>query len=449
MALPLLVLSVDVNGIGTVLPQVQTDLSVPTGSIGWLVSTTSLTMAATLIPVGLLAPRLGNRRLVLIGVSMFGLASLVCGVAPGFWILVTGRVGQGLGGVLMYATSLAVINAAFDDRRRPAAIGAWGLINGAGGALGPLIAGIATTASWRVFFLINVPLCLVAVPLMFRLTPKDHLTSATKSFPSIRLGLLGAALIATTWAFQNTADEGWLDPGTVAAFVFAAFVFGGLLVAHQRGREAVLSIGVTRSRRFVSANVMAFSANWGFGVTIIAVGVYLQRSLGKSPFESGLIFTSFSVAVALAGLCISFIHKRLGLVTAMAAGMVVVSSSLAFGAVVLTPSAPLVVITIFLILAGFGQGLAFDLSTLASLDDVPETATAEAASVIQVVRSMGFTIGIALSTTLTLAVTTGIETPATVAHGVSAVLAMAAVIAMIGIGGSFLPNFLRRSSVSS
>ena len=404
MAMPLLSLTIDVNGIGTVLPVVQRELDVPTGSVAWLVSSTSLTMAATLILVGRLAPLVGNRRLVLTGAVVFGCSSLACGVAPTFWLLIAARVGQGVGGVLMFTTSLAVINAAFDDRRRPAAIGAWGLVNGVGGALGPVVAGIATTASWRAFFLVNVPLCLIAVPVMFRFTPRDRPEASSGSLPLVRLGLLGAALVALNWGFQNTADEGWTAPATVATLGLATAALAGLVVATRRGLEPLLFAGVTRAPRFLAANFVAFSANWGFGVTIVFGGLFLQNSQDRSPFAAGMIFTSFSLACALAGLSISTIHRRWGLTRAMAGAMVVIVASLAVGVTVLAPSAPIIVVTAFLVLSGFGQGLAFDLSTLAALDGVPDSATAEGAGVLSVVRSMGFTIGIALSTTLAVAV---------------------------------------------
>lgn len=445
MSLPLLALSIDINGIGTVLPSVQRELDVPAGTIGWLVSTTSLTMAATLILVGRVAPRAGNRRLVLLGACLFGVASLACALAPTFWVLVAARVGQGLGGVLMFTTSLAVINSVFDDHRRAAAVGAWGLVNGLGGALGPVVAGVATTVSWRAFFLINVPLCLAAVPVMATLTPRDHPEPSTGPVPYARLALLGAALVALTWGFQNTANAGWTAPATVGALVFAGAALLGLVVAARRGLDPLIFRGTRRSPRLFSANIVAFTANWGFGVIIVGAGLYLQVSLQKSPLESGMIFAAFSVACAAAGLVISRVSHRLGVVWAMAVAMVLVTASLALGAAVLSPSAGLVIITAFLVVAGFGQGLAFDLSTLAALEGVPQAEAAEAAGIISVVRSMGFTIGIALSTTVGLGLFDA-ETPEQVAHGVRVVMLLAAGVAALGIAGAAVRNGRSRAT---
>jgi len=341
--------------------------------------------------------------------------------------------------VMMFTTSLAVINAAFDAPRRPAAVGGWGLVNGVGGALGPLVAGVAATISWRTFFLVNVPLCLVAFPVIYLLTPKDDRATTLEPVPYLRLVLLGAALVALTWGFDNTSDAGWLDPWTLAALGFAVAVFVGLVGVVRRGREPLLFESVVRSPRLLSANVVAFTANWGFGVVIVSSGVYLQVVLGKSALESGVIFTAFSVAVASAGLCISFITRRLGITGALVVSMVVVALSLALGALVLTPSATLVVVTLFLLVAGFGAGLAFDVSTLAALDGVRGEASTEAAGVVSIVRSMGFTIGIALSTTLTLSVSVDASAGA-VADGTRAVFALAAIVGAIGIVGALVPN---------
>jgi MFS family permease len=448
MSLPLLALSVDINGIGTVLPSVQRELEVDSGNITWLASATSLTMAATLIIVGRVAPQLGNRRLVLAGAAIFGVASLACGVAPTFWSLIAARVGQGLGGVLMFTTSLAVINAVVVDRRRPAAVGAWGLVNGVGGALGPLVAGAATTVSWRAFFLASVPLCVIAFAVIVRLTPADPPRSvagsaASTSLPTVRLALLGAALVALTWGFENTSEAGWTALPTEAAIGGALAVFAGLIVAHRAGRAAVLSATVRRSPMLVPANIVAFTANWGFGIAIVGGGLYLQFTMGLSPLTSGLVFSAFSAACAIAGVCISGIHRRLGSARAMAAAMMVVAASFAFGALVLHESTTMAVVAVVLIVAGFGQGLAFDLSTLAALEGVPDRDGTEAAGVISVVRSTGFTIGVALSTTLGLAVDAG-SSPTSVADGVRSAFALAGAVAVLGIGGALV----RRSTVT-
>jgi MFS family permease len=332
----------------------------------------------------------------------------------------------------MFTTSLAIIDRVFDAGRRAAAIGAWGVVNGAGGAVGPLVGGATTSWwSWRGFFVIASLLSLVALPIIAVLTPSDERAvgsdGAAEPVPWARLVLVGAALVAFIVGVQSWGSGSSVVP-LVLGLLLASASAGGAIVlgrrAHAGHRPPLLQPEVTRAPWFRPASVVGFCANWGFGVTIVFVGIELQSVRGLEPLVAGLVFSVFSVSCALAGLAIGPFTRWLGAGKGLAVAMASTILALAAGAF-LQVSTPLVIMVIGLAIGGFGQGLAFDVSTLASLEDVPPAAAAEASGVLSVVRSMGSTLGVALTSSLAVA-------RAAPDRGVSLALGLAAVVAIVG-----------------
>lgn len=421
MSFPLLALSIDMNGLGTLLPAIGAGLGADLDALGWVVNASALTVAALLLLVGRLVPRWGAKRMVIAGVAVFGLSSVVCGLASTVPVLLLGRVGQGLGGVLTFTTSLAIVARAFDDRRRPAAIGVWGFVNGMGGALGPLAGGAAISASsWRGFFLLNVPLCAVALPVISLLTPADPRPDVEKdrvAVPWIALTILGASGVVLTLAFGAS-----LPAGVAAAAVIGA---GAAFVARRHRSSGtthveVISASVATSPLARPSWICAFTANWGFGATLVFGGAYLQQTRGYTPWEAGLIFTSFSLASAAAGLGVGRMARRWGLALSTVVALALAAMALA-GTAALDAGSSLPAILTILAVGGFAQGLAFDLSTTDALHGVPDDAAGEASAVVSVARSFGLTIGVAVGTTLAA----GTDLPLRPAALVASVVALA------------------------
>ncbi len=428
MSLPLLALSIDMNGLGTLLPAIGAGLGADAEALSWVVNASALTVAALLLLVGRLVPRWGAKRMVLAGVAVFGLASVVCGLAPTVPVLLAGRVGQGLGGVLTFTTSLAIVARAFDDRRRPAAIGVWGFVNGMGGALGPLAGGAAISASsWRGFFLLNVPLCAVALPAIAILTPTDPQADVDDSpvaVPWFALTILGASGVALTLAFGVSLPVGVAASAAIGAVAFV------VARRHRAPTDTPTDSGPNRGTSSVEvispsvANaplarpswICAFTANWGFGATLVFGGAYLQQTRGFTPWEAGLIFTSFSLASAVAGLVVGRMARRWGLASSTVAALLLAAITLA-GTAALDVSSSLVVILSLLAAGGFAQGLAFDLSTTDALHGVPDATAGEASAVVSVARSFGLTIGVAVGTTLAAGTDIPLRPAALVASG--------------------------------
>jgi len=427
MSLPLLALSIDVSGAGVLLPAIGKDLHLGAGGLAWVMNASALAFGATLVAVGRVADRLGPRRLLLGGIVAFGAASLLCGLAPVATVLIVGRLAQGLASSLVFTTSLTVIDTLFDDAHRPGAIGIWGAVGGAGSALGPLVAGLlAAGASWRWFFMINVPLCLVAVPIVAALVPADRPSAEREPLSWGRLSVLAVGFVALSVAAGRAASSGWSSPGVVVGAAVTAGALAVLVAVRRRGGPALFSPAVTASRWFGPGLVIAFCSNWGFGVTIVVMSEYLQQVRGQSAALAGVVTLAFSATFAAAGLVTGLLVRRLGMAVTLAAAMVLCAGAFALR-IGLDAATGIVLVVAGLGVGGLGQGLAFDASTAASLEDVPTAAAGAATGIIQSVRLLGLVLGVAVSASL--------GSGRHLASGVRAAMALSLVLAVVAIAG--------------
>jgi MFS family permease len=313
MSLPLAALSIDVSGAGVALPAIGQSFALGAGGKAWVMNGSALAFGASLLFAGALADRLGPRRLLLLGVGGFGLASALCGAAPNAPVLVTARILQGLASSLCFTTSLSVVDSLFVPARRARAIGIWGAVGGVGSALGPLVAGTLSSAlSWRWFFAVNVPLCLLALPLLATLL-RTGVSAAQppsavppNSVPWSRIGAIGVLFVAISVAAGQARS--WavlLGAGTAAVGAVAV-----LVRARERRTPPVLGPSVVARSSFRAALAVAFCSNWGFGVTLVMMGEYLEIVRGQSAVRAGVTTLAFSVTFAGAGLATGWLAAR-------------------------------------------------------------------------------------------------------------------------------------------
>ena len=449
MCVPLLTQSLDVSGIGLLLPSIGTDLDASATQLAWVMNANALAFGAMLLTFGTLADRLGPRRLLLAGVAGFGLASLLCGAATDTTVLIAARALQGLSSAACFTTSLSVVMATFDEGRRPAAIGVWGAVSGAGSALGPLVAGALTTAvGWRAFFFVNGPICLLALPAIAVLVrPRERSADRpVAAFPAAGLAAVAVAFVGISVAAGRVGGGPWLSPGTVLPAAVALGAIAFVAVRHRRGAARVLNPAALGARWSRSALVVAFTSTWGFGVTLVVVSAYLQQVRGLSALEAGVTFLAFSGAFALAGTANSVAVRRLGLTATLVVAMAACAAGFALLAT-MAPASPFPVVVAGLLVGGSGQGLAFAASTTASLDGVPQRASGQATGATQSTRLLGNVVGVALSTAVLVDLQAGEDTPAALARGDGAAMVLALAVSLVG--AVLAPLVVRRPRATS
>lgn len=426
MCLPLLAQSLDVSGMGLLLPSIGADLDAGATALAWVMNANALAFGALLLTSGRLADRIGPRPLLLGGVGAFGVASLLCALAPSIGWLVAARALQGVASSACFTTSLAVVDATFDERRRPGAIGLWGAVSGAGSAFGPLVAGaLAGSIGWRWFFVVNVPLCLVAVPVMTWLVPRGSMPA--RSAERRTGGPIGLVAVAVGFVTLSLAVGASGTAAARLAPVVVALACVGVLAREHRRRRPVVDPDAVGGRWSRAALAVGFCSTWSFAATLVVGSAVLQQGRGMSPLAAGATFLAFSGAFAVAGAVVGRLVRATGIGTALVAAMLVAAAGTAAFAVA-RPSAALAAIIVSLAMAGLGQGLAFDASTAASLAGVPARATGQATGAEQTLRLLGSVLGVAASSAIVVAV----QGSAASGDGARAALLVAAGVTLVG-----------------
>jgi EmrB/QacA subfamily drug resistance transporter len=283
----------DATVVNVALPTIGRNLGASLGGLQWTVTGYTLSLAGLILLGGALGDRLGRRRIFLLGVGWFALASALCGLAPSIGVLIAARTLQGIGGALLTPGSLAIIQATFAADDRPRAVGAWSGLGGVAGAAGPLLGGwIVQAAGWRWVFLLNLPLAVVVVAVTARHVPETSDPSAHGRFDVAGAALAALALSGITYALiEATSGGGPAGPVTAAAVgVAAAVVF--VRVERRRGASPdrvppMLPLDVFASRQFTSVNLVTFLVYGAFGGVIFLLVLQLQLVAGFSPLAAG------------------------------------------------------------------------------------------------------------------------------------------------------------------
>jgi EmrB/QacA subfamily drug resistance transporter len=290
--------------VNVALPTIGKDLHTSLAGLQWTVTAYTLTLAGLILLGGALGDRLGRRRVFLVGVVWFALASALCGIAPNIDVLIGARALQGIGGALLTPGSLAIIQATFAPDDRPKAIGAWSGLGGVAGAVGPFLGGwIIGAVGWRWIFLLNLPLAAMVLAVSLRHVPETRDPTSHGKFD------VGGALLAAL-ALAGITDALIEAPGHGAArsaLIGAAGVLlgvGFVLLERHRGRAdgkvpPMLPLDVFASRQFTAVNVVTFVIYGALSGTIFLLVLQLQVVSGYSPLEAGVSLLPMTVLMLL------------------------------------------------------------------------------------------------------------------------------------------------------
>jgi EmrB/QacA subfamily drug resistance transporter len=273
--------------VNVALPDIGRDLGATTGSLQWILNGYLLTLASLILLGGSLGDRFGRRRVFVIGIGVFTVASLLCAVAPNTETLIGARLLQGVGGALLTPGSLAILEASFRPADRARAIGAWSGLGGVATAFGPLLGGwLIGAISWRAIFLINLPIGIFVAWAATRHVPesRDPMASGRIDFSGAVLAALGLA--GTTYALIEAPEM------KAPALVYAAGAIGfaaivGFFFAERHVRDPMLPLEIFRSRQFSAANAVTFVVYAALGGFFFLLVSFLQVSLGYTPIEAG------------------------------------------------------------------------------------------------------------------------------------------------------------------
>jgi EmrB/QacA subfamily drug resistance transporter len=277
----------DATVVNVALGRIGQDLGADLGGLQWTLNGYTLTLAAFILLGGSLSDRLGRRRMFLVGTVWFALASALCGLAPNIGFLVAGRALQGAGGALLTPGSLAILSSAFVAQDRARAIGAWSGLGGVAGAIGPFLGGwLIALWSWRLVFLINLPLAAVVVLVTLRHVPESVDPTAARRLDLVGTALAALGLAGLTYASIAAGSQG-LTPTTAVTGALGVLALVAFVVVQRRVEAPLVPPGLFASRQFTAANLVTFTVYAVIGSVFFLLVLDLQVVAGFSPLLAG------------------------------------------------------------------------------------------------------------------------------------------------------------------
>ncbi|MEV6596291.1 MFS transporter [Actinoplanes sp. NPDC051346] len=386
LCLAQLVVVLDNTVLTVAVPALSTSLGADTADIQWIINAYALVQCGLLLTVGAAADRFGRKRMLLLGLVLFGAASLAAGLAQSTGQLIAARAGLGIGGAMLVTGTLAVALQIFDEEMRPTAIGIWAAVSALGYAAGPPVGGlILAHFTWGAIFLLNLPVVALAAALTVALVPESRNPAAG------RPDLPGAALATAGMTSVVYA----IIAGSSAAALAGLLLLGGFLWWETRTAHPMLDLRLFRNRRFSSAVAGVVLITFGCGGALFLLTQQLQFVVGYTPLETGLRMAPFAlsiVALNFTGLSAALI-RRLGAATAIAAGMTSLAVGLAVVAHLATDGYPAILAG--LLLMGCGCAVANPAIIDAVMSAIPGEAAGAGAGIDGTMSEVGTSLGIA------------------------------------------------------
>ena len=298
-------LLIDVTIVIVAQPTIQQELGASLTDVQWVVDAYALTLASLLLTAGVLADRYGRKKLFQIGLVIFTLGSLLCGVARDPLMLVLSRAGQGIGGAIMFAVSLALLGHSFRGKDRGTAYGVWGAVAGIAVALGPVLGGVIVSEwSWRGIFLVNLPIGVAAIALTAWQVGESRSPHPT---PPDWAGFvtLTAGLVSLVYGLIRAGEMSWSDTGVIICLALAVVFLGSFIFTERRVAHPMFDLALLRVPTFSGGAIAAFTMNGSLYAVLLYMVIYLQDDLRYSALEAGLRIAVISgatfVSSALAG----------------------------------------------------------------------------------------------------------------------------------------------------
>ena len=400
LCLGALMIVLDITIVNVALPSIRADLHFSEASLAWVVNAYMLTFGGFLLLGGRLGDLYGHRRVFLIGLAVFTLASLSCGLASSRGFLVVARGVQGLGGAVVDSVSLSLIMNLFTDLAdRTKAMGVYGFVCSGGGCIGAVLGGVLTGSfNWHWIFLVNVPLGAIVFALCWHVLP----THAGEARGSRHLDVGGAvtvtlALLLAVYATINGNSEGWTSARTLGVFGIAAVVFAMFLRIESKSRQPLVPLSLFRLRNLSLASVSAMLWSAAMFAWFFLSALYMQRVLGFTPMQIGIAFVPTNLVMAAFSLSLSArLVMRFGVRRPLGAGLVLAAIGLALFARAPVTGTLIRDVLPGMLLLGVGGGIAFNPMLMAAMSEVAHTESGLASGIVNTAFLLGGALGLAV-----------------------------------------------------
>jgi EmrB/QacA subfamily drug resistance transporter len=396
VAFGLFMIMLDNTVVNVALPSIASDLEVGLSELEWIVTGYALTFASLMLTGGKLADMLGRRLIFIVGLAIFTLSSLACGLAESGEVLIGARIVQGAGAALMNPATLSIIAATFPPRQRGTAIGIWAGVSALALAIGPLVGGLLTEhIDWSWIFFVNVPIGVLAIAASLLLIPESKDESAEQRLDLPGLVTSGVGLFALTYGLIEANTYGWTSGRILGSFVIAAAMLVAFVLLELRQRIPMLDLTLFRNGTFVGANLAVLLVALAMFGVFFFVSLYMQGVLGYSAVEAGAAFLPMTVLIILIAPIAGRTSDRIGSRWLMTAGMLFVAGQLVYFSRLgvdetfwnLVPG---------LLVGGIGMALVMTPSAAAAVRALPVDKSGVGSAVLNAFRQVGGSMGIAV-----------------------------------------------------
>ncbi|MET7335846.1 MFS transporter [Nonomuraea sp. NPDC005650] len=385
----------DNSVIFTGLPSIRADLDLSPGVLSWVQDAYTLVFGGLLLLGARAGDLLGRRRLFVAGLSIFGVASLLIGLAPTGWWIVAARALQGIGAAIVAPTSLALITAHFNGRERARAVAWYGATAGIGASLGLLVGGaLAAWISWRAAFLVNVPIAVAMIVAARRVLAETGRSRGR--FDALGAGYATLGMGALVFGIVSAAEYGWAAPVALAGLAAGVLLLTALVFHESRAEQPIMPLRLFRDRErsgAYAARMLYMGAMIGF---FYFTTQYLQDVLGFDPLQAGLGFlpmTAVNFAVAMA---IPRLSDRLPRAALLTAGVAATAAGMAWLSRLDAGDTYLTAVALPMLLIGAGQGLAFAPLTSAGIARIGSADAGAASGLVNTAHQLGMALGLGI-----------------------------------------------------
>jgi EmrB/QacA subfamily drug resistance transporter len=392
----LLIVGLDTTIVNVALPRIHQSFGSSLAGLQWTIDAYTLVIASLLMLSGSTADRLGRRRVFQIGLAVFSIGSLLCGIAPSLDALIAARVLQAIGGSMLNPVAMSIIRNVFEDpRERAQAIGVWGAVVGISMALGPILGGaLVDGPGWRFVFFVNVPVGVLAIALTALFVPESRAARPRRIDPVGQI-LVILGLASLTYAIIEGPGHGWTSTEILVLFAVAAGCFAILVPYELRRREPLIQLRFFRSAPFAGASAIAVCAFAMLGGFLFLNTLYLQDARGLSPFHAGLYMLPMAVMMLIfAPLSGRLVGTRGSRPSLVGAGILLLAGSLMMTRLE-THTAIIYVLAAYTVY-GFGMGLVNPPITNTAVSGMPPAQAGVAAAIASTSRQVGQTLGVAI-----------------------------------------------------
>jgi EmrB/QacA subfamily drug resistance transporter len=391
----------DVSIVNVALPSIKTALNVSDSSLQWVITAYAITFGGFLLVGGRAADLLGRRRMFMIGIAFFSLASLVCGLAGSIGVLVAARAVQGLGAAIISPATLSIITTTFEEgSERNKALGIWGAMAGSGAAAGVLMGGILTSyAGWEWIFFVNVPVGALVLTLTRPLVRESRITGM-RGFDAGGAATITASLALLVYGISKAPDVGWASGRTIAFLVAAAILLGAFLAIESRHPSPMVPFKIFRTKTVTGANVSGLLLGAVVYSNFFLLTLYVQQVLHYSALKTGFTFLATAGTVIPVAAASQALTTKFGPRPVMAIGLALITAGMVWYSQIPVHGSFASDLLPGYLMVGVGMAFAFIPMSIAALAGVAPHEAGLASGLINTSQQIGGAVGVAVASTV-------------------------------------------------